>query len=1146
MGIVDRIMNAFVGPVASPTRASERVESAHVEVVQDAVPTQVNDPRNMDVSPERGLGGANTLLNMMSGAGTSRDAGVFARWVAQRRLGRGELFALGRNALTARGLGLVGNTATREWLRVITDDKRVTDPQDVTIRIAQYEQRLGIPGKAARASFRARQYSHAIILLNIIDGRKWDEPVDVNNIVSIRWAVVIDRRDFYINRLADADSVNFGQPAMYRITDINGVLEDGLRYGDDLATMYSMYDTLSTEGKLSAGVMDVHADRVLSFHTTDYYPLLEGMQDSLSAYFETARGIQQWAREASMKIYTVSNLLKKVFGLDASIVHQRLSLIERMKSSLNAWVIDDTEKVENVSSGGGGIDKANDPNMVWVSTSFGIPITQYWGVSPGGFGTGDSERLTWHEEVRAYQDQVLAANACLPKLHGYILAADDGCNLFTDIRRVIEFNDLSPPDEETRSKLRTEAIADISKAYDAGVITREEARASLAELSDDLLPFARTPEGELVSRDAPVGVFTGSLEILRAAALGEIPPDSGRLLLEYLAPSSFTSERATSIFSPIVAKLATATVTEPPIPGAPPSTSTPGSATQEDTPESPAEGPTPEEIEEDAELVKLLSTLEVPADALTADLVAAQIPGVSADQVKRRAKQGDFTVYPPEGFGTRPRFSVAEVKRALLRRHGVLPTETETSTASGVVSPVEPVADFAEQSVCVVIELPTVLARWVPYKSNDPSPPHVTVIYFSNTDGCTESILACVRGVCESFAPPVVRLTGEVAYFNRPETSVAYSVVDSPDVVGLNDALVDALLSAGLSPSEFSVDYTPHTTLAYTGPGEKYEGPIPKGEFVATTLAVYVGNEHSLDIEFNSTKTDAPAIARDIAEPTIEVIHQWLREHYCMAPKLTRPRIEALIALRSKYSFLRPPRVDLVYRGLTNVKPSSVGKLLADTDPVRDKCWTTDLDQAIAFATGEYIDPADVDPLAIGVVLFAEADPEILLLNAAEIANIPEIGEYFNPIWQMTIAQSIRDEAEVLAHGSLRVVEVRAVPTIPTIQLDAADPEERIAEAFKRYHESVNMGEAELSEWSKSPWSKKASLSNGPIDRNLTLLSTPRNGWTLRHAESAMRTVSFVSRMKGAEQGQPVKIDGREGPSKRDISLKNWAFDPKK
>lgn len=106
--------------------------------------------------------------------------------------------------------------------------------------------------------------------------------------------------------------------------------------------------------------------------------------------------------------------------------------------------------------------------------------------------------------------------------------------------------------------------------------------------------------------------------------------------------------------------------------------------------------------------------------------------------------------------------------------------------------------------------------------------------------------------------------------------------------------------------------------------------------------------------------------------------------------------------------------------------------------------------------------------------------------------------------------------------------------------------EERIAEAFKKYHETVNMGAAELRKWADTEWSPKASKSRAPIERNLRLLETPREKWTLAHAASAMRTVAFVSRMKNAEQGEPVKVNGREGPSKRDISLKNWAFDPNK
>jgi HK97 family phage prohead protease len=100
-----------------------------------------------------------------------------------------------------------------------------------------------------------------------------------------------------------------------------------------------------------------------------------------------------------------------------------------------------------------------------------------------------------------------------------------------------------------------------------------------------------------------------------------------------------------------------------------------------------------------------------------------------------------------------------------------------------------------------------------------------------------------------------------------------------------------------------------------------------------------------------------------------------------------------------------------------------------------------------------------------------------------------------------------------------------------------------VDEVYKRYHSLVNMSASELEAWSKTECSKKASLSRGPISRNLNLLRKKKSDWTQADVRSANRTISFISRMRGAEQGKPVS-DGC--PSKRDISLKNWAFNPSK
>jgi len=106
-----------------------------------------------------------------------------------------------------------------------------------------------------------------------------------------------------------------------------------------------------------------------------------------------------------------------------------------------------------------------------------------------------------------------------------------------------------------------------------------------------------------------------------------------------------------------------------------------------------------------------------------------------------------------------------------------------------------------------------------------------------------------------------------------------------------------------------------------------------------------------------------------------------------------------------------------------------------------------------------------------------------------------------------------------------------------------ADLSEIIDEVYSKYHDTVNMSYSELKAWSETDCSKLASLDRSPILRNLNLLSKKKSEWGANEVKSANRTISFVSRMKNMEQGEPVS---KTCPSKRDISLKNWAYNPNK
>lgn len=94
---------------------------------------------------------------------------------------------------------------------------------------------------------------------------------------------------------------------------------------------------------------------------------------------------------------------------------------------------------------------------------------------------------------------------------------------------------------------------------------------------------------------------------------------------------------------------------------------------------------------------------------------------------------------------------------------------------------------------------------------------------------------------------------------------------------------------------------------------------------------------------------------------------------------------------------------------------------------------------------------------------------------------------------------------------------------------------------YRRFKALTNMSCARLQAWARNPCSRAASLSRGPLRRNIRLACKRKAKWTARDVRDAKRTISFVSRMKGMPKGEPVS---KGCPSKRDISLKNWAHRP--
>lgn len=108
---------------------------------------------------------------------------------------------------------------------------------------------------------------------------------------------------------------------------------------------------------------------------------------------------------------------------------------------------------------------------------------------------------------------------------------------------------------------------------------------------------------------------------------------------------------------------------------------------------------------------------------------------------------------------------------------------------------------------------------------------------------------------------------------------------------------------------------------------------------------------------------------------------------------------------------------------------------------------------------------------------------------------------------------------------------------------DAIPEQDEIDAAWEAYHRAVNMSRSELEAWSETMCSHLASVDRGPVSRNVQLLGTPKSEWGKTEVRWARKTVGFIARMKAMPSGQPASKDC---PSRRDIALKNWAYDPGK
>jgi hypothetical protein len=172
---------------------------------------------------------------------------------------------------------------------------------------------------------------------------------------------------------------------------------------------------------------------------------------------------------------------------------------------------------------------------------------------------------------------------------------------------------------------------------------------------------------------------------------------------------------------------------------------------------------------------------------------------------------------------------------------------------------------------------------------------------------------------------------------------------------------------------------------------------------------------------------------------------------------------------------------------------------------------------------------------------------------------VPEIKVYLDRSIKLTATKRDKWSNEMYQHALSSSYLIRSILELPdgndkdielkslgydTLKVRVVGKETELDIVFSNYHKAVNMSFSQLESWSKTEYSKLASLSREPITRNLKLLGKNKKDWSREDISGANKTIAYIARAKAIGKGQVTKATSPYG--RNEIAMKNWAYDMSK
>ena len=404
---------------------------------------------------------ADGWVNILSGVGTkARDKNTASEvtWNRMTRSDADNLFS---------GDDLAGSIAKtipfdgcREGITWKVPDADNVDEFADTVTFLDMEfERLQVWEKINWAWTMARVHGGAVIFVSVDDGKNLDEPLVPNQVRKVNALHVIDRWQLTITSadlFSDLSNPLFGTPEFYRFSNDTGIVIDN----NDLLIHHTRLIRFDGE-KLPSRLFT----RNNYWHSSIYSRLYNPIRN----YSTTHDNIASIVQETNQPVFKIMGLSEAVSQDEDELVIKRLNIVNMLRSSLRAVVLDSEDEFQFMQTATNGIHELVELTKDRLVAATDIPHTRLLGESPNGGGlneTGKSELTDYYDIVKAMQETELRGP--INELKSLLFSQTEDAMAEPE-GLTFEFNPLYQQDQESIIRTRNMQADIDTKMINAGV-----------------------------------------------------------------------------------------------------------------------------------------------------------------------------------------------------------------------------------------------------------------------------------------------------------------------------------------------------------------------------------------------------------------------------------------------------------------------------------------------------------------------------------------------------------------------------------------------------------------------------------------------------------------------------------------------------